>query len=150
MAWCRIGDKPLPETLLTQFIDTYMRHWVEISWRILTGSKHNDIRQTGNTERKILGYRGLRCVAVMLNQGSKHKHIFYNNKWHKVAAHRLILAANWKLSLISRSLISCIAGMYHSIWMDPKSLCERIRGLDYFTMDCRVSLSFQTLWMALD
>ena len=26
MAWCRTGDKPLPETMLTQFIDAYMRH----------------------------------------------------------------------------------------------------------------------------
>ena len=26
MAWRRTGDKPLPETILTQFIDAYMRH----------------------------------------------------------------------------------------------------------------------------
>ena len=26
MAWCRIGDKPLPELMMTQFIDAYMRH----------------------------------------------------------------------------------------------------------------------------
>ena len=26
MAWRRTGDKPLPETMLTQFIDAYMRH----------------------------------------------------------------------------------------------------------------------------
>ena len=26
MAWCRTGDKPLPEPLLTQFTDAYMRH----------------------------------------------------------------------------------------------------------------------------
>ena len=26
MAWCRIGDKPLPEAMMTQFTDTYMRH----------------------------------------------------------------------------------------------------------------------------
>ena len=26
MAWCRTGDKPLPEAMLIQFIDTYMRH----------------------------------------------------------------------------------------------------------------------------
>ena len=26
MAWRRTGDKPLPEPMLTQFIDTYMRH----------------------------------------------------------------------------------------------------------------------------
>ena len=26
MAWCRTGDKPLLETMLTQFTDTYMRH----------------------------------------------------------------------------------------------------------------------------
>ena len=27
MAWCRTGDKPLPEPMLTQFTDAYMRHW---------------------------------------------------------------------------------------------------------------------------
>ena len=26
MAWCRTGDKPLPEPMLAQFPDTYMRH----------------------------------------------------------------------------------------------------------------------------
>ena len=26
MAWCRIGDKPLPEPTLTQITDAYMRH----------------------------------------------------------------------------------------------------------------------------
>ena len=26
MAWCRTGDKPLSEPMLTQFIDPYMRH----------------------------------------------------------------------------------------------------------------------------
>ena len=26
MAWCRTGDKPLPEPMLTQFTDAYMRH----------------------------------------------------------------------------------------------------------------------------
>ena len=34
MAWCRTGDKPLPEPRLTQFTDAYMRHyrgrWVKI------------------------------------------------------------------------------------------------------------------------
>ena len=25
MAWCWIGDKPLPEIMITQFIDAYMR-----------------------------------------------------------------------------------------------------------------------------
>ena len=25
-AWCRIGDKPLSEPMLTRFSDTYMRH----------------------------------------------------------------------------------------------------------------------------
>ena len=25
MAWCRTGDKPLPEPMLTQFSDAYMR-----------------------------------------------------------------------------------------------------------------------------
>ena len=27
MAWCRIGDKPLSEPMLTRFADTYMRHY---------------------------------------------------------------------------------------------------------------------------
>ena len=26
MAWCRTGNKPLPEPMLTQFTDAYMRH----------------------------------------------------------------------------------------------------------------------------
>ena len=26
MAWCRIDDKPLPELMMTQFTDAYMRH----------------------------------------------------------------------------------------------------------------------------
>ena len=26
LAWCRTGDKPLPEPILTQFVDAYMRH----------------------------------------------------------------------------------------------------------------------------
>ena len=26
MAWGRTGDKPLPESILTQFTDAYMRH----------------------------------------------------------------------------------------------------------------------------
>ena len=26
MAWCWIGDKPLPEPMMAQFIDAYMRH----------------------------------------------------------------------------------------------------------------------------
>ena len=26
MAWRRTGDKPLPEPMMTQFTDTYMRH----------------------------------------------------------------------------------------------------------------------------
>ena len=31
MAWCRTGDKPLPEAMMTQFIDAYMQHWGEMS-----------------------------------------------------------------------------------------------------------------------
>ena len=31
MAWHRTGDKPLPEPMLTQFIDAYMRHSWEMS-----------------------------------------------------------------------------------------------------------------------
>ena len=26
MAWCQTGEKPLPEPMMTQFIDAYMRH----------------------------------------------------------------------------------------------------------------------------
>ena len=26
MAWCRLGDKPLSEPILTKFTDAYMRH----------------------------------------------------------------------------------------------------------------------------
>ena len=31
MAWRRTGDKPLPEPMLTQFTDAYMRHKGEMS-----------------------------------------------------------------------------------------------------------------------
>ena len=31
MAWRRIGDKPLSETMMTWFPDAYMRHWGEVS-----------------------------------------------------------------------------------------------------------------------
>ena len=29
MAWCWTDDQPLPESMLTQFTDVYMRHWGE-------------------------------------------------------------------------------------------------------------------------
>ena len=32
MAWCRIGNKPLSEPMLTRFADIYMRHYGEMSW----------------------------------------------------------------------------------------------------------------------
>ena len=32
MAWRRTGDKPLPEPMLTQFTDAYMRHYGEMSY----------------------------------------------------------------------------------------------------------------------
>ena len=32
MAWRRTGDKPLPEPMMTQFTDAYMRHWGEMSY----------------------------------------------------------------------------------------------------------------------
>ena len=32
MAWCRTGDKPLSETMMTQFNDAYMRHSASMSW----------------------------------------------------------------------------------------------------------------------
>ena len=31
MAWRRTGDKPLPEPMMTQFSEAYMRHWEEMS-----------------------------------------------------------------------------------------------------------------------
>ena len=31
MAWRRRGDKPLPEPMMTQFTDAYMRHYGEMS-----------------------------------------------------------------------------------------------------------------------
>ena len=34
MAWRRTGDKPLPEPMITQFTDAYMRHqgrWVDMA-----------------------------------------------------------------------------------------------------------------------
>ena len=35
MAWCRTGDKPLPEPMLTHFTDAYMRHQIEMRYRVL-------------------------------------------------------------------------------------------------------------------
>ena len=32
IAWCQTGDKPLSESMLTQFTDAYMWHWREMSW----------------------------------------------------------------------------------------------------------------------
>ena len=32
MAWCRTGNKPLPEPMLIQFTNAYMRHKGEMSW----------------------------------------------------------------------------------------------------------------------
>ena len=31
MAWRRIGDKPLPDPMMTQFTDAYMQHKGEMS-----------------------------------------------------------------------------------------------------------------------
>ena len=31
MAWCRTGNKPLPESLLTRFTDAYMQHYGQMS-----------------------------------------------------------------------------------------------------------------------
>ena len=31
MTWRRTGNKPLPELMMTQFTDAYMRHWGEMS-----------------------------------------------------------------------------------------------------------------------
>ena len=31
IAWRRTGDKPLPEPMMTKFIDAYMRHLGEMS-----------------------------------------------------------------------------------------------------------------------
>ena len=30
-AWCRTGDKPLPEPMVTRFTDAYMRHSASVS-----------------------------------------------------------------------------------------------------------------------
>ena len=32
MAWCRTGNKPLSEPMMTQFNDAYMRHLASMSW----------------------------------------------------------------------------------------------------------------------
>ena len=32
MAWCRIGNKPLSEPMLTRFADAFMRHKWEMGW----------------------------------------------------------------------------------------------------------------------
>ena len=32
MAWCWTGDKPLPEPILAEFTDAYIRHYGEMSW----------------------------------------------------------------------------------------------------------------------
>ena len=31
MAWCRTGNKPLPEPMLTQLLNAYMWHYEEMS-----------------------------------------------------------------------------------------------------------------------
>ena len=46
MAWCRAGNKPLPEPMFPQFTDAYMRHWGGVNslwpgdaiWRLRPGS----------------------------------------------------------------------------------------------------------------
>ena len=45
MAWRRTGDKPLPEPMLIQFTDAYMRHQGEMSlwWREDCGQVTNKI-----------------------------------------------------------------------------------------------------------
>ena len=35
MTWCRIGDNPPSEPMLTRFTDTYIRHWGEMSWMLM-------------------------------------------------------------------------------------------------------------------
>ena len=30
MAWCLIGDKPLPDRMMTRFIDAYIYHWASL------------------------------------------------------------------------------------------------------------------------
>ena len=35
IAWRRTGDKPLPEPMMTQFIDAYVRHQGEMSYSII-------------------------------------------------------------------------------------------------------------------
>ena len=42
MAWCRTGNKPLPEPKLTLFIDAYMWHLGEKSYHMFAGglTKH--------------------------------------------------------------------------------------------------------------
>ena len=35
MTWCRTGDKPYHESMLTRFTDAYMRHKGEMSWHEL-------------------------------------------------------------------------------------------------------------------
>ena len=47
IAWCRIGDKPLPELMLIQFTDAYMRHrgrWV--NWPFSSILKQSGTRIT--------------------------------------------------------------------------------------------------------
>ena len=39
VAWHRTGDKPLPESMLTQFTDAYMRQY---------GLSDNQLRESGN------------------------------------------------------------------------------------------------------
>ena len=35
MVWCRVGDNPPSEPMLTRFTDTYIRHWGEMSWMLM-------------------------------------------------------------------------------------------------------------------
>ena len=41
MAWSFIGDKPLREPMITQFIDAYVRHQASMGWGVVGTLKNN-------------------------------------------------------------------------------------------------------------
>ena len=72
VAWHRLGDKPLPEPMITQFTDAYMRHYGEMSWK---GPKwyrviwwYHESWRTNSRVASGLSRRGALMASLSLNQ----------------------------------------------------------------------------------
>ena len=72
MAWRRTGDRPLCESMLSQFTDAYMRHWGEMSLIafVRTGMKRTllltPFEQRLNYQHKICLHWGRNKMAAIL------------------------------------------------------------------------------------